>query len=120
MKSSYQVVLSETSIVVLFKGIFQTSIPLREWSTHDGSTWSGLLRQGHQIDWLVGNLNDALNAPTTESTMQRVHRVLADASLPPRLSARTSVRGGVALAPREVSITRCTVPMQAPLRRIRA
>ena len=48
MKSSNQVVWTETSIVVLSKGIFQTSIPLREWSTSDGTTWSGVLRQGHQ------------------------------------------------------------------------
>jgi hypothetical protein len=88
MKSSNQVVLTETSIVVLSKGVFQTSIPLRHWSTHDGTTWSGLLRQGHQIEWLIGRLNAAFNDATTESTMQRVHRVLADPSMPPRVPPR--------------------------------
>jgi hypothetical protein len=97
MKSKYQAVLTENSIVVLFKGSFQTSIPLRHWSTHDGTTWSSRLRQGHQIEWLIGRLNEALNDPSTESTMQLVHRVLADPSMPPRLPTRPKSTVGEAL-----------------------
>ena len=97
MKSAYQVVVTEGSIVVSSKGIFQTSIPLRQYSTLDGSTWSGSLRQAHQIDWLVEKLTLALNDSTTESTMQRVLRVLANTAMPPRVSPRRRPRGGAPL-----------------------
>jgi hypothetical protein len=50
--------------------------------------WSGLLRQGHQIEWLIANLNESLNEPTHESLMQRVLRVLSDSKMPPRLPPR--------------------------------
>jgi hypothetical protein len=122
MKSSYQVVLTESSIVVLFKGTFQTSIPLRQWSTRDGSTWSSLLRQNHQIDWLMREFTDALNDASTESTMLRVLRVLADTSMPPRVPPRPRPTAGVAFAPREESsITPSLVPPRAPpLRRYRS
>jgi len=85
MKFSNQAVLTESSILVLSKGVFQTSIPLRRWSTQDGMLWSGSLRQGHQIEWLIANLNESLNELTSESLMQRVLRVLADSNMPPRL-----------------------------------
>jgi hypothetical protein len=89
MKLSNQAVLTENSIVVLSRGVFQTSIPLRHWSTHDGVLWSGLLRQGHQIEWLIANLNESLNEPTNEFLMQRVIRVLSDSKMPPRLPPRS-------------------------------
>ncbi len=85
MKSSNQVVLTETSIVVLSHGVFQTSIPLRQWSTRDGTTWSSALRQRHQIEWLSAKLNHVLADSTPGSIMQRVLRVLADPSMPSRL-----------------------------------
>jgi hypothetical protein len=88
MKSLNQAVLTESSIVVLSNGVFQTSIPLRHWSTNDGVSWSGRLRQAHQIEWLIVKLNDALNDPTEESIMQRVLRVLADSGMPPRVPPR--------------------------------
>lgn len=88
MKSSNQVVLTETSIVVLSHGLFQTSIPLRQWSTRDGTTWSSTMRPRHQIDWLSAKLNHALNDSTNESIMQRVLRVLADPSMPSGLGPR--------------------------------
>jgi len=50
MKSLNHVVATETSIVVLSKGHFQTSIPLRRWVTTDETEWSGSLLQNHQID----------------------------------------------------------------------
>jgi hypothetical protein len=115
MKSSYQVTLTESAIVVLFKGVFQSSIPVRQWSTLDGRTWSGMLRQSHQLDWLLRKLTDALSDPTTESTMRRLHRVLADHSMPPRVPARARPTGSVALAPSEVpSITPSGVQPRAP------
>jgi len=112
MKSSIQVVLTETSIVVLSRGVFQTSIPLRQWSTCDGSTWSGQLRQGHQIEWLIGKLNDALNDSTSESTMQRIHRALADPSMPPRLPPRRKPTGAVTVSPYDEARTPPEVAQQ--------
>jgi hypothetical protein len=112
MKSFYQVVLTECSIVVLFKGVFQTSIPCREWSTNDGSSWSASLRQSHQIAWLIERLTEALNEPTTETTMRRVHRVLADTSIPPRLPPRPRPREEEPMAPRKAASI-VPSPMQA-------
>jgi len=117
MKASYQVVLTDNSIVVLFMSRLQTSIPLRHWSSVDGTTWSSVLRQGHQVDWLVGKLSDALNDASTDSTMQRVHRVLADPSMPPRLPPSPKPAADVSLA--EVngsSIAATRVPPMAPAR----
>jgi hypothetical protein len=119
MKSNYQVVVAETSIVVLSKGVFQTSIPLRRWSSDDGLQWSGRLLQNHQIEWLVGQLNVALIEPSTESTMHRIHRVLADDSMPSRVPPRAN-RNKICelVTPKEEpTISPCLVPKPRSARR---
>jgi len=90
MKCSQRVVLTDTAVVVLSKGTFLTSIPLRHWTTTDGSTWSIRHRRAREIDWLIGRLTNALSDLGTDSVMQRILGVMAQS--PPVHTARTSAR----------------------------
>ena len=79
MKSSIQVLVTETSVVVLSKGAFMTSIPLRHWTTTDGTTWSSRLRRAHDLKWLVARLTRALQNLGSDSVMKRILEVMTEA-----------------------------------------
>ena len=86
MKRSDQVVVTETAVVILSRGTFLTSIPLRHWTTTDGSTWSSRQRSAHEIDWLITRLTNALQNPSSDSVMKRVLSVMSQE--PPSLPLR--------------------------------
>jgi hypothetical protein len=81
MKSSIQVLVTETSVVVLSKGAFMTSIPLRHWITTDGTTWSSRLRRAHELERLISRLTSALQNLGSDSVMKRILRVMAEPPL---------------------------------------
>jgi hypothetical protein len=87
MRSLHQVVLTQTAVVVLSKGAFLTSIPLRHWTTSDGSTWSSRLRRAHEIDWLITRLTDALQNLGSDSVIKRIMSVMSE-ELPSPLPIR--------------------------------
>jgi hypothetical protein len=77
MKSSLRVEVTETSIVVLANTQFLTSIPLRRWSTIDGSTWSSQRRSPEEVQMLVSRLTEALQHRNSSSVMNRVMALLS-------------------------------------------
>ncbi len=77
MKSPLRVEVTETSIVVLGNTQFLTSIPLRRWSTMNGSTWSSQQRSRLDIEKLVSQLTEALQNELHGSIMNRLMRILA-------------------------------------------
>jgi len=81
MKSSFRVEVTETSVVILANSRLLTSIPLRRWSTIDGTTWSSRLRTPAEIDRLVAGLTQVLQDGKPDSVMKRVLRVLSMESL---------------------------------------
>ena len=81
MKSSFRVEVTETSVVILANSRLLTSIPLRRWSTIDGTTWSSRLRTPTEIDRLVAGLTHELQDGMPDSVMKRVLRVLSMESL---------------------------------------
>jgi len=83
MKSSINVVLTETSIEILSKNSLLTAIPLRQWTTTDGTLWSGRLRRSNQIDWLMGRLRATLQNHGPHSVMRLVSRVMSEEPPPP-------------------------------------
>jgi len=83
MKSVINVVLTETSIAILAKNALLTSIPLRHWTTTDGSTWSSRRRPLHKIDWMIGRLTDVLNRDPAAPVMRGVAAVTSQEPPPP-------------------------------------
>ena len=80
MTRQAQVLLTETAIVVVEKGVALTSIPIRVWepSNPEGfvSTWSSRSRNPEDLHALVGRLRIALGRPSEESIMGRVMSVM--------------------------------------------
>lgn len=78
MKSSIQVLVTETAVAILSKGAFMTSIPLRHWTTTDGTTWSSRLRRDHELQWLIERFTKALQTPGSDSVMKRILGVMSE------------------------------------------
>ncbi len=94
MKSPISVVLTETSIAILSKNSLLTSIPLRQWTTTDGATWSSRLRPCYQIDWLIGRLRATLHTDGPDSLMRRISRVKSEAAPPPPPKKKQKTQSG--------------------------
>src|SRR5271169_6139523 len=83
MNSSISVVLTDTSIAILSKNTVLTSIPLRHWTSSNGSTWSGRLRPQTEVIWLIDRLSAVLRDDGHESVMKKVSHVMSEVlSLP--------------------------------------
>ena len=83
MNSSISVVLTDTAIALVSKNAVLTSIPLRHWTTTDGSTWSGRLRPQTEVVWLMDRLRTVLRRDGEDSVMRRVSHVMALEPPPP-------------------------------------
>lgn len=85
MNSSITVVLTDTAIALVSKNVVLTSIPLRHWTSNNGSTWSGRLRPQTEVVWLIDRLRTVLQNDSDESVMKRVLRVMLTVDLEQRL-----------------------------------
>jgi hypothetical protein len=83
MNSSITVVLTDTAIALVSKNSVLTSIPLRRWTSNNGSTWSGRLRPQTEVVWLIDRLRTVLQNDGDESVMKRVLRVMSEEPPPP-------------------------------------
>lgn len=83
MNPSITVVLTDTSIALVSKNSILTTIPLRHWTSNNGSTWSGRLRPDHEVTWLMERLRDKLRDDGNDSLMKRVSQVLSEEPPPP-------------------------------------
>jgi hypothetical protein len=83
MNSSITVVLTDTAIALLSKNTVLTSIPLRRWTSSNGSTWSGRLRPHSEVTWLIDRLRTVLRNDGADSVMKRVSQVLSEEPPPP-------------------------------------
>src|SRR5271166_2576155 len=97
MNPSISVVLTDTSIALVSKNSVLTTIPLRKWSSNDGSTWSGRLRPDSEVTWLMERLRTVLRNDGRDSVMKRVSRVLSEEPPPPPTeeSDSTKVNNGI-------------------------
>jgi hypothetical protein len=90
MNSSITVVLTDTAIALLSKNAVLTSIPLRRWTSNNGSTWSGRLRPHTEVTWLIERLRTTLRNDGADSVMKRVLQVMSEE--PPPLSPKTELK----------------------------
>src|SRR5271167_3584766 len=89
MNSCISVVLTDTAIALVSRNAVLTSIPLRHWTTTDGSTWSGRLRPQTEVVWLMDRLRTILRKESNDSVMRRVSQVLSEE---PHLPSQTPKR----------------------------
>jgi hypothetical protein len=86
MNFSITVVLTDTTIGLVSRNAVLTSIPLRHWTSNDGSKWSSRLRPDAEVTWLMDRLRTVLRNEGDESVMKRVSQVMSEE--PPRVSPK--------------------------------